>query len=145
MAILNDFVQTRICELEAVTLVGFKGESLDEENVLFDQLNARSNEISNKKNEHQYMVVSGSTPTPVIAVEVKEIDSVPEGMISFTIPKGKYVAFSFESRFIGDFWGNVCSLENQEKYNIDLSKPRFEIFSSELQDKNRIEWYFPTN
>jgi hypothetical protein len=87
LAILNDFVQTRTYELEAVTLVGFKGKSLDEENALFDLLSARSDEIPNRKNQHQYMVVEGNNPAPVVAVEVTEIGLIPEGMISYTIPK----------------------------------------------------------
>ncbi|MBP1904522.1 putative transcriptional regulator YdeE [Paenibacillus turicensis] len=144
MTILNNFAQTRINELEAVTLVGFKGNSLDEEDALFDLLSARSDEITNRKNQHQYMVVEGSTPAPVVAVEVTETSLVPEGMISYTIPKGEYVVFSFEAAFIGDFWEQVCSPENQDKYNIDLSKPRFEIFTSELQENKKIEWYIPT-
>lgn len=144
MTILNDFAQIRTYELEAVTLVGFKGKSLDEENALFDLLSVRFDEIPNKKNQNQYMVVEGNNPAPVVAVEVTEIGLVPEGMISYTIPKGEYVVFSFEAKFIGDFWEQVCSLENQDKYNIDLSKPRFEIFTSELQDNKKIEWYIPT-
>jgi predicted transcriptional regulator YdeE len=144
LTILNDFAQIRTYELEAVTLVGFKGKSLDEENALFDLLSVRFDEIPNKKNQNQYMVVEGNNPAPVVAVEVTEIGLVPEGMISYTIPKGEYVVFSFEAKFIGDFWEQVCSLENQDKYNIDFSKPRFEIFTSELQNKKRIEWYIPT-
>lgn len=144
MTILNDFAQTRTYELEAVTLVGFKGKSLDEENALFELLSARFDEIANKKNQIQYMVVEGNNPAPVVAVEVTEIGLVPEEMISYTIPKGEYVVFSFEAKFIGDFWEQVCSPENQDKYNIDLSKPRFEIFTSELQDNKKIEWYIPT-
>lgn len=144
MNTLSDFVQTRVCELEAVTLVGFQGQSMDEENELFDQLTTRSNEIPARKNDHQYLVVSGSNPTPVVAVEVEEISSVPESMTSYTIPSGEYVVFSFEERFIGDFWQHVCSSDNQAKYNIDLSKPRFEIFPSELQSEKMTEWYIPT-
>lgn len=143
MNILNDFVQTRTYQLEAVTLVGFKGNSLDEEDALFDLLSARLDEISNRKNQHQYMVVEGSKPAPIVAVEVSETRLVPEGMISYTIPKGEYVVFSFEAKLIGEFWEQVCLPENQDKYNIDLSKPRFEIFTSELQNKKRIEWYIP--
>lgn len=144
MTILNDFAQTRIYELEAITLVGFKGNSLDEENALFDLLSARLDEIHNRKNHHQYLVVEGSKPAPIVAVEVAETSLVPEGMISYTIPKGEYVIFLFETAFIGDFWEQVCSPENQDKYNIDLSKPRFEIFTAEVQNKKTIEWYIPT-
>jgi predicted transcriptional regulator YdeE len=144
LTILNNFAKTRIYALEAVTLIGFKGNSLDEEDTLFDLLSARLDEIPNKKNQHQYMVVEGSQPAPLVAVEVTETRLVPEGMISYTIPKGEYLVFSFEAKFIGDFWEQVCSPENQDKYNIDLSKPRFEIFTSELQDNKKIEWYIPT-
>jgi predicted transcriptional regulator YdeE len=144
VTILNDFARVRTCKLEAITLVGFKGGSLDDEDALFDLLNARVGEISDKKHEHQYMVVEGNKPAPVVAVEVTEIELVPEGMISYTIPKGEYVVFSFEAKFIGDFWEQVCSQENQDKYNINLSKPRFEIFKAELQDNKKIEWYIPT-
>lgn len=144
MTILNDFARVRTCKLEAVTLIGFKGGSLDEENALFDLLSARVDEIQNRKNQHQYLVVEGSKPAPIVAVEVAETSLVPEGMISYTIPKGEYVIFSFETAFIGDFWEQVCSPVNQDKYNIDLSKPRFEIFTAELQDNKKIEWYIST-
>ncbi len=46
MTILTDFVQTRICEMDNIVLVGFTGEGLEQENALFDQLNARSNAMS---------------------------------------------------------------------------------------------------
>jgi predicted transcriptional regulator YdeE len=143
MTILTDFVQTRICKMDDIALVGFTGEGLDQENALFDQLNVRSNEVANKKNEYEYMVIEGNPPTLVVAIEVTEIGVVPEGMISYTIPQGNYVVFSFEARFIGEFWEHVCSPENQARYNIDLSKPRFEIFTKELQAQKRIEWYIP--
>ncbi|MGG0821422.1 effector binding domain-containing protein [Paenibacillus turicensis] len=144
MTILNDFARVRTYKLEAITLIGFKGGSLDEENALFDLLSARLDEIQNRKNKHQYMVVEGNKPSPIVAVEVTEIGLIPEGMISYTIPKGEYIVFSFEAKFIGDFWEQVCSPENQDKYSIDLSKPRFEILTSEFQNKKTIEWYIST-
>lgn len=143
MTVLTDFVQTRICEMDDIALVGFTGEGLEQENALFDQLNARSNEVANKKNDYEYMVIEGNPPTLVVAVEVAENGAVPEGMVSYTIPQGSYVVFSFESRFIGDFWAHVCTPENQAAYKIDLSRPRFEIFTKELQAQKRIEWYIP--
>lgn len=143
MTTISEFVQTRTCSLQTLTLVGFQGQSLAEENELFDRLNARLQEITNRKNDHPYMIVAGSEPAPVVAVEVVEPGQVPEGMIRYTLPEGEYVVFSFEERYIGEFWEQVCTPERQADYGIDLSKPRFEVFAPELQAANRVEWYIP--
>lgn len=140
----SDFVQTRTCWINEVSLIGYQGRSMDEEKLLFNRLNDQANEILAKKHNNPYLVVSGKYPTPLVAVEVTQTVKVPEGMTAFTIPEGEYVAFKCKKEHVGHFWANVCTNENQEKYDIDLSKPRFEIFSSDLQSTGFVEWYIPT-
>ncbi|KRE32520.1 hypothetical protein ASG81_23580 [Paenibacillus sp. Soil522] len=45
--------------------------------------------------------------------------------MQYTIPEDEYVIFRFEKKNVGEFWSKVCTEENQAKYNIDLSKPRY--------------------
>lgn len=143
MTTLSEFVETRTCKIEKVTLVGFQGESMDEEKQLFAQLNARMNELPARKKDNPCLVVSGKFPVPLVAVEVSDSAHVPEGMTALTLPEGEYVAFAFPRQHVGDFWANVCTSENQAKYRIDLSKPRFEIFNTALKDAGQVEWYIP--
>jgi hypothetical protein len=144
MAAFSEYVDSRTCKLEKITLVGFQGESMDDEKQLFARLHARMNELPARLKDHPYLVVSGKFPVPLVAVEVSDSAHVPEGMTALTLPKGEYVAFAFPRQHVGDFWANVCTSENQAKYKIDLSKPRFEMFTSALQDAGRVEWYIPT-
>jgi len=142
---LSDIVETRTCKLGTVTLMGFRGQNMDEEKDLFIKLNERVNEIVDSKSNKRYLVVSGKVPTPFVAVEVADSTNVPDGMNVLTIPAVEYVAFKFMKKHVGDFWANVCTVENQKRYNIDFSKPRFEIFSTELQGAGNLEWYIPIN
>ncbi|MDQ1914336.1 effector binding domain-containing protein [Paenibacillus sp. GD4] len=141
MDTFSEFVEVQICRIHAVSLIGFHGKSMDEERELFNRLNNRVDEIEAKKST-QYLVVSGKVPAPFIAVEVSETANVPEGMATFSIPEGEYVKFKFNKEHVGLFWANICTDENQAKYNIDLSKPRFELFTPDMPT-DIVEWYIP--
>ncbi len=80
----------------------------------------------------------------MVAVEVDEPRDVPEGMSSYVIPEEEYVVFSFEKKYIGEFWNTIYTEENQLEYNIDLAKPRFEVFASQLDAAGMVERYIPT-
>lgn len=144
MVTFSDIVETRACKLHAFTLVGYEGQSMDEEKHLFNQLNEHANEISAVKSDNRYLVVLGKFIVPFVALEVTDATNVPSLMKALTIPEDEYVAFKFSKKHVGDFWATVCTAENQNQYNIDLSKPRFEIFTPELQDTGLLEWYIPT-
>jgi predicted transcriptional regulator YdeE len=137
----SDSIEAHICRVNAVSLIGIQGISMDEEKELFNRLNDRLGEIEAKKST-KYLVVSGKVPAPFAAVEVLDTANVPEGMVAFTIPEGEYVKFKLNKEHVGLFWANVCTNENQAKYNIDLSKPRFELFTSDMPTAI-IEWYIP--
>lgn len=139
----SEIVESKKCKIDEVRLVGFQGQSMVDEGKLFEKLNDRLNEIIAKYND-QYLVVSGKFPIPIVGVSVWNSANVPKGMITYTIPKGEYVKFMFRKEHIGDFWSNICTDENQAKYNIDLAEPRFEISTSHLQSTSFIEWYIPT-
>ncbi|WHX50951.1 GyrI-like domain-containing protein [Paenibacillus woosongensis] len=142
---LNEIVETYNCKRKAFILIGFSGQSMEEEKHLFRKLNERMNEITNSTNKLQYLVVSGKYPTPFVGAEVTDSQNVPEGMNALTIPAEEYVAFKFKKEHVGDFWENVCTIDNQERYQIDLSKPRFEIFKPDQQNTELLEWFIPTN
>ncbi|WP_158289469.1 GyrI-like domain-containing protein [Paenibacillus flagellatus] len=139
---IAEFMQVRTVKMEAVSLVGLQGRDLDDQKRLFGELTARVNEIGNRTSDSPYLVIPGDF-RPIVAVEVTTLGEVPEGMIAFNIPEGDYVAFRFEKKRVGDFWSNICTSENQTRYNIDLSQPRFETFSVELQSAAALEWYIP--
>lgn len=139
---IAEFMQVRTAKLEAVSLVGLQGMDLDDQKRLFGELAARVNEIGNRISDSPYLVIPGDF-RPIVAVEASSAGEVPEGMTAFTIPEGDYVAFRFEKKHVGNFWSNICTSENQTRYNIDLSKPRFETFSLELQSAGALEWYIP--
>jgi predicted transcriptional regulator YdeE len=137
---MEGFVQTRVAKLRSVELVGFLGEHLEDERKLFNQLEQN---ISELKSMNRYLVILPGI-CPLVAVEFDELGDVPEGMMSYTLPDGEYVIFRFEKKHVGEFWSNICTEENQAKYNIDLSKPRYEIFTSTLQPTGTLEWRIPT-
>jgi len=137
---LDDILQVRSGKRGSLQLIGFQGESLEDERKVFDQLKQSINEIAARI---QYLVILPGIK-PLTAVERIETDDVQEGMTSFTIPEDDYVIFRFEEKFIGAFWNNICTRENQAKYRIDLSKPRYEIFTPELHSSGMVEWYIPT-
>lgn len=141
----SSFVDARTCRVQKMLLIGFQGQSMDEEKRLFDRLNEHADHITAKKNDDPYLVVSGKVPAPFVAVEVSDFLNVPEGMGAFTIPEGEYVSFTFKKEHVGDFWANVCTSENQALYNIDLSKARFERLTAELHDTGFVKWFIPTN
>lgn len=141
MVTFSEYVAAHNCWNNAVSLMGFQGKSMNEEKELFNRLNGRVNEIATKEST-KYLVVSGKEPSPFVAMEVSETVNVPEGMATFTIPEGEYVKFRFKKEHVGFFWANVCTDENQAKYRIDLSKPRFERFTVDLPT-TIIEWYIP--
>ncbi|MFD0712980.1 hypothetical protein [Paenibacillus sp. GCM10027626] len=140
MESLDHFLQVRSAKLSSFQLIGFQGEKLEDERKVFDQLKQSINEIATM---NQYLVILPGIK-PLAAVEVIETDDVPQGMMSYTIPEDEYVIFRFEKKFIGEFWINICTRENQAKYQIDLSKPRYEIFTPVLQSTGMVEWYIPT-
>ncbi|QYR24378.1 GyrI-like domain-containing protein [Paenibacillus sp. sptzw28] len=66
-------------------------------------------------------------------------------MVGYTIQADEYAVFRFEEKHIADFWDYFCSIDNQALYNLNIEKPRFEIFNKELQPKGVTEIYFPTH
>ncbi|MEK8127482.1 GyrI-like domain-containing protein [Paenibacillus filicis] len=141
MVKFSETVEAQICRIHAVSLIGIQGKSMDEEKELFSRLNDRVEEIEAKKSTN-CLLVSGREPTPFVAVEVSDTANVPEGMVAVTIPEGEYVKFKFNKEHVGLFWANVCTDENQAKYKLDLSKPRFELFTPDMPT-DLIEWYLP--
>lgn len=140
---MQDEMQIRTAKLEAVKLIGFKGVSLDDQHRLFTLMEEMMGQIIARKSDNQYLVILPGL-LPLVAVEVNEINHVPDGMTAFLIPEDEYVIFRFEEKYIGDFWDSICTIDNQTRYNIDLSKPRYEIFTSNLQSSGFTEWYIPT-
>lgn len=141
---IQNVMQVRIAKLEAIKLIGFQGDNLDDQHRLFSQMDEKLREITKMKSAYQYLVILPGF-FPLVAVEVYETTDVPEGMTAYTIPEDEYVIFRFEEKYIGDFWNSICTEENQSKYNIDLSKPRYEVFTPSLQPTGITEWYIPTN
>lgn len=143
MESLDHFLRVRTAKLGSVQLVGFQGENLEDEHKLFAQLKQSINEMTKNKSMNQYLVILPGI-RPLAAVEINETGEIPEGMTSFTIPEDEYVICRFEKKYIGEFWNAICTEENQAKYRIDLSKPRYEIFVPDHQPAEFIEWYIPT-
>lgn len=140
---MQDGMQERTAKMEAVNLIGFIGDNLDDQHRLFSIMEEKIGQIIARKSDDQYLVILPGL-FPFVGVEVNELNVVPDGMIAYLIPEDEYVIFRFEERHIGDFWDSICTIDNQIRYNIDLSKPRYEIFTSNLQSAGFTEWYIPT-
>lgn len=136
---MDSYVQTRIVKLQSLQLVGFQGEDLEEESKLFDKLE----QFIHSRKLDQYLVILPGIK-PLAAVKFGDLGDIAVGMTTYALPTDEYVMFQFNNQYVGKFWGDVCTDENQIKYNIDLSKPRFEVFRSDLQNKGTVEWYIPT-
>ncbi|CAG7646157.1 GyrI-like domain-containing protein [Paenibacillus allorhizosphaerae] len=139
---IHDLMQVTTVTVGPIRLVGLRGIELEDQHSLFQQMKQRKSEIQSRMNDHEYLVILPRV-VPFVALEVTGSDAVPHGMVSQDIPEERYAVFRFEEKFIGKFWGSICSNENQLKYNIDLSKPRFEIFLPDLQPEGITEWYIP--
>jgi|GEM_PF-1378180 len=137
---MDQYVETRVVRLRSIELAGFQGEDLEDEHRLFDQL---EQSIGENKRLKQYLVILPGV-RPYAAVELSQLGAASEGMTLFTVPGGEYVIFKFDKKDIGRFWCEVCTEENQANYNIDLSKPRYEVFIPEEQPVEHLEWYIPT-
>jgi len=140
---IEEFMQVRYEKREAVLVVGVKGDGPQDENRLFAELESGKNEIVNKKNENQYLVIIPNGL--IVGHAVTELGSIPEGMISFVIPADEYAVCRFEEKYIGSFWGQICKVPIQTKYNLNFIKPRFEIFVEHLQPQGMTEIYIPTS
>ncbi|WP_409344315.1 effector binding domain-containing protein [Paenibacillus sp. MBLB4367] len=140
---IQDVVQVRNVTIGAVRLIGIQGGKLEDQHDLFAQMEARVGEIASRKSDHPYLIILPNGLVPLVAVEVEPAGEVPEGMVAYTLPEDEYVLFHFAEAHIGEFWGSICSEENQVRYGIDLSKPRFEMFAPNLQPKGMVEWYLP--
>lgn len=137
---IQEFVQTRIVSVEAMSIIGVRGKGPEEEEIVFKELN----QIISKNmrlNEYEYLVVDQEGI--VVGVNAINDKDTPDGLIKYVIPQGEYVVFSFSQEHIGAFWETVCRPENLEKYKVTLARPRFEIFKPELQSVGIVEWYFP--
>ena len=139
---MQNVLQVSNVKLDEVKLIGFMGDNLDDQHRLFVLMDERIEQINSRKSDNHFFVILPGL-LPLVAVEVKEAINVPNGMTAFHIPEDEYVIFRFEEKYIGDFWDSICSIENQTKYNIDLSKPRYEMFKPDLQSTGFTEWYIP--
>jgi hypothetical protein len=141
---MQDLLQVRNVKLDEVKLVGIMGDNLDDQHRLFVLIDEKIGQINSRKSDNLFLVILPGL-LPLVAVEVDETNSIPDGMTAFLVPEDDYVIFRFEEKYISDFWESICTIENQRKYNIDLSKPRYEIFKPELQSIGFTEWYIPIN
>lgn len=139
---IQEFLHTRTVKLEAIDLIGFEGQELEDQHKLFTQLSEYNTRITTKKSENPYLVILPGL-VPFVALECTNTNSIPEGMTTHTIPEEEYVVFRFKESYVGDFWSTICTEENQQQYNIDLARPRFEISTSDLQSQKLVEWYIP--
>ena len=139
---MQDILQVRNVKLDEVKLIGFMGDNLDDQHRLFVLMDEKIEQINSRNSDNQFLVILPGL-LPLVAVEVKETINVPDGMTEFNIPEDDYVIFRFEEKYISDFWESICTIENQTKYNIDFSKPRYEIFTQDLQSTGFTEWYIP--
>jgi Bacterial transcription activator, effector binding domain. len=139
---MQDVLQVRTVKLDEVKLIGFTGDNLDDQHRLFVLMDEKIEQINTRISDNHFLVILPELIT-LVAVEVKETINVPNGMTAFLIPEDDYVIFKFEEKYVSDFWESICTIENQTKYNIDLSKPRYEIFKPDLQSNGFTEWYIP--
>lgn len=140
---MDEVLQVKNIQLLAIEVIGFIGNGPEDEIELFAEMKLRKDEIENRIDENEYLVI---TPDGlIVASAVPNVDIIPVGMVHVTIPADEYVVFRFEEKFIGDFWDHFSSPQSQAKYNLNCDKIRFEIFKEELQPKGITEIYFPTN
>lgn len=140
---IRDVLLVRSTYIETIRLIGFQGKRLEDQNELFPMLESRMHEIPEKLSDKPCLTILPAGLAPFVGVEVTQNDDVPEGMACCTIPADEYMVFRFETKHIGTFWECICSEENQTYYGIDLAKPRFEMFTSELEAEGVVEWYIP--
>lgn len=138
---IEDAFQVKRVRLDSAEIVGFKGMGLQDEHLLFEQLQARKHEIAHQISDEEYLVISPKGL--VVGVRVSQVVELPEKMVHITIPADDYMIFRFEEKMIGDFWEYFSKTNNRAKYKLDCDKMRFEIFKEELQPKGMTEIYVP--
>lgn len=140
---IEEMMKVRFEKRETVFVVGVKGAGPKDQKRLFEEMNTRGHEIVNKKSENIYIVTG--LHGLIIAHEVSEFGTVPEGMVSFTIPADEYAICFFEEKYIGSFWSQLHKDPVKSKYNLSMEKPRYEILAEHLQPIGVTEIYVPTN
>ncbi|UVI30854.1 effector binding domain-containing protein [Paenibacillus spongiae] len=141
---LEELIQVRTAVTEKVHLVGLKGANdYEVEKRMFAELKARNDEIPNRIGADEYLVIFGDGL--LVAAQVTEFGQLPEGMTAYTLEPDEHAVFRFEEKHICAFWEYFCSPDNQAKYNLNIDKPRFEIFKESLQPAGMTEIYFPTH
>ncbi|MFK8006131.1 MAG: GyrI-like domain-containing protein [Saprospiraceae bacterium] len=115
---------------------------------LFSTFMPRKKEILNSKSQDVYDLIiypegyfSTFNPTTYFKkhalIEVLDLENIPEGMKSFTLPKGKYAVFTFKGyvpnqanfEYIFSTW-----LPNSA-FDLD-ERPHFDILSEKIQQKS---------
>ncbi|MCQ6562494.1 effector binding domain-containing protein [Paenibacillus mendelii] len=141
---LEDLIEVRTAVTEHVHLVGLRGANdYEVEKRMFAELKERIDEIPNRVGSDEYLVIF--CDGLLVAAQVTEFGDLPEGMAAYTLEPDEHVVFRFEEKHICEFWDYFCSEDNQAKYNLNIAKPRFEIFKESLQPAGMTEIYFPTH
>lgn len=73
----------------------------------------------------------------VVGCEVSTLDSIPEGMVGITIPKGKYVVFTAKGPFpqsMSTVWQEIWAAPIQRAYKVD-----YEVYTPDFRPQGSPE------
>lgn len=133
------FLDIRITELEELHAVGLSWSGtysqLDQLTNLFTFMEERKNEIGKTKNQNIFVAPFHNRETEMtyyVTIPVEKIETIPEGMVGFTIPAKSYV--------FGTHIGTAAEIENTYKeifswmddygYDLDRNALSLEVYKT---------------
>ena len=125
----------KIVERGEFTVVGMKYRGRNENNEIpqmWEAFGPRVCEIKNMVTDHLAYGISANMDKDsgefdyIAGFEVSSVEDVPEGMVSFQVPGGKYAVFSTTLPAIGDTFQQVC--KSDEKLAAVFSIGKAETF-----------------
>ena len=138
-------------EFKAVGISYFGNNENGEIIKLWAAFNSRYMEIKNKS---QYGITYGicdDMPDSecrfhyVAAAEVDNLESIPEGMKTIVVPKGKYAVYTFKDTLdkLGKFYEDLFTKVMPEAgYELDM-RPQFELYDERYMKNGEFDLYMP--
>jgi predicted transcriptional regulator YdeE len=108
----------------------------------------RINEISNPVNNKILIspfICNGIIATYFACLEVSDLQSIPEGMIGFTVPSSEYVKITCTNRTIGEGYNKVFRWLGENGYT-QKGNNAFQIevfYIDELAEEEQVELLIP--
>lgn len=135
----------QVIEKEEIKVVGISWNGTYSQMIkipqLFNELEGRLGEVPNQTDESVVIAPFHKRETELtyyVTTPVKRIESVPEGMVGFTIPRKNYVCTTHKGKLeeFPNTYNKMLAWMKEYGYDLDEKALSFEIFKEEYKDFN---------